>query len=234
MELADIRTQPLDLTALQRKLGHRFAEPALLVRALTHRSATGQHNERLEFLGDAVLGYVIGGHLHGTREHLREDNLTLLRASLIRRETLAEVARELGLGEHLVLGNSERRSGGRNRPSVLADALEAVVGAVHEDGGIEAARALIMRLFRERLENLDEPAPKDSKSLLQERLQARGLGLPEYRTVEVSGRPHQRVFNVACEVRQADVSVTATGQSRKEAEKRAAALMIGECERRGI
>lgn len=232
--MADVRTQPLDLTALQQKLGHRFEDRALLVRALTHRSASRHHNERLEFLGDAVLGYVIGDYLHRTREHHREDSLTLLRASLIRRETLVAVAREIGLGAHLALGTGERRSGARERASILADATEAVIGAVHEDGGIEAARALIMHLFRDRLENLAEPAPKDPKSLLQERLQAQGHELPEYRTVDVSGEHHQRVFNVACELRDLDVAVTATGRNRKEAEKRAAALMIGECERRGL
>ena len=224
----------MDLTALQRKLGHGFADPALLVRALTHRSASRHHNERLEFLGDAVLGYVIGEYLHRTREGHREDSLTLLRASLIRRETLEAVAREIGLGEHLLLGIGERRSGARGRASILADAMEAVIGAVHEDGGIETARALIMRLFRGRLDNLAEQALKDPKSILQERLQAQGFELPEYRTVGVSGQDHQQVFNVACELRDLDVSVTATGQSRKQAEKRAAALMIGEVERRGI
>ena len=137
------------------------------------------------------------------------------------------MAREIGLGAHLALGTGERRSGARERASILADATEAVIGAVHEDGGIEAARALIMRLFRDRLENLAEPAPKDPKSLLQERLQAQGHELPEYRTVDVSGEHHQRVFNVACELRDLDVAVTATGRNRKEAEKRAAALMIG-------
>ncbi len=222
------------MTAFQEKLEHRFADEALLVRALTHRSASQRHNERLEFLGDAVLGYVIGDHLHRTREHHREDSLTLLRASLIRRDTLVDVAREIGLGEHLLLGAGERRSGARGRASILADALEAVIGAVHEDGGIEAARTLIMHLFRGRLENLAELAQKDPKSILQERVQAQGLELPEYRTVDVSGLPHEQVFNVACEVQELNVSVTATGKSRKEAEKRAAARMIGECERRGI
>ena len=224
----------MDLTALQEKLDYRFKDQELLVRALTHRSASKHHNERLEFLGDAVLGYVMGEYLHRTRQDHREDSLTLLRASLIKRDTLVQVAREIDLGEHLVLGIGERRSGARNRASILADALEAAIGAIHEDGGIEAARASIMHLFRSRLENLAERAPKDPKSILQERLQARGLKPPEYRTLEISGRHHEQVFNVACESRELGVSVTATGQSRKEAEMRAAALMIDEVESRDV
>ena len=232
--MADVRAQPLDLTALQRHLGHRFEDPALLRRALTHRSASPQHNERLEFLGDAVLGYVIGEYLHRTRQGHREDSLTLLRTTLIRKETLVEVAREIDLGACLLLGIGERRSGARDRASILADALEALIGAVHEDGGVEAARATIMHLFRGRLENLAEQASKDPKSALQERVQAQGFALPAYRTVDVAGRQHDQVFNVACEVRDVDVSVTATGQNRKEAEMRAAALMIGELDRRAL
>ena len=224
----------MDLTALQKKLDHRFSNRELLVLALTHRSASRHHNERLEFLGDAVLGYVIGEYLHRTRRSQREDSLTLLRSSLIRRETLVEVAREIELGGHLVLGINERRSGARDRASILADALEAVIGAVHEDGGIEAARGAIMHLFRGRLDNLAERAPKDPKSLLQERLQAHGLELPDYRTLAISGRHHEQSFDVACELRDLGVSVTATGQNRKDAEQRAAALMMREVERRGF
>ena len=224
----------MDLTALQKKLQYGFEDQALLVRALTHRSASPDHNERLEFLGDAVLGYVVGEYLHRTRRDDREDSLTLLRASLIRRETLVEVAREVDVGACLLLGVGERRSGARHRASILADALEALIGAVHEDGGIEASRALIMHLFRDRLENLAERVRKDPKSDLQERLQARGLKLPEYRTLEIAGRQHDQVFNVACELGELEVSVSATGQNRKEAEMRAAALMIGEVERRGL
>ncbi len=224
----------MDLTALQKKLGYRFKDQELLVRALTHRSASKHHNERLEFLGDAVLGYVMGEYLHRSRQGHREDSLTLLRASLIKRDTLVRVAREIDLGEHLALGIGERRSGARDRASILADALEAAIGAIHEDGGIEAARASIMHLFRSRLENLAERAPKDPKSILQERLQAQGLEPPQYRTLEISGRHHEQVFNVACESRELGVSVTATGQSRKEAEMRAAALMIDEVDSRDV
>ncbi len=222
------------LAALQGKLGYRFGDEALLARALTHRSASRQHNERLEFLGDAVLGYVIGEYLHRTRRGHREDSLTLLRASLVKRDALVEVGRGIQLGEHLILGAGELRSGARQRASILADALEAVIGAVHEDGGIEAARASIMHLFKGRLENLAERAAKDPKTDLQERRQAQGLELPVYRVVDIGGMHHQQLFHVACELVDLGVSVTATGSSRKEAEKRAAARMIGELESRDL
>ena len=222
------------LQALEDKLDYRFRDEQLLVRALTHRSASGQHNERLEFLGDAVLGYVIGDYLHRTRQGQRENSLSLLRASLIKRDSLVEIARAIDLGAHLALGPGEHRSGAAGRASILADALEAVIGAAHEDGGIEASRSLILYLFRERLKNLAERATKDPKSELQERLQARGLGLPAYRIVDIEGRHHEQVFNVACEVMGLGMSVTACGQSRKVAEQSAAARMIVEIESREL
>ena len=222
------------LRELQQKLGYRFNDEALLVRALTHRSASRHHNERLEFLGDAVLGYVVGDHLHRTGQDRGEDALTLLRAALVKRDTLGEVARAIDLGEHLILGAGERRSGVKHRASILGDALEAVIGAVHEDGGIEAARALIMRLFQDRFDNLAEHLAKDPKTTLQERLQAAGLQLPTYRIVDVDGLPHEQVFNIACELTDLGVSVAASAKSRKEAEKRAAARMLGEVEGRGL
>ncbi len=222
------------LSALQKKLGYRFGDEQLLRRSLTHRSAAGPHNERLEFLGDAVLGYVVGDYLHRTRRNQQEDSLTLLRSAIIKKKTLAALAREIRLGEHLFLGVGERRSGAWQRDSLLADALEAVIGAVHEDGGIEAARALILRLFGKKLDNLAEDAEKDPKSVLQERLQARAYPLPEYRTVTTAGQPHRRTFNIACELPEVGLSVSASAQSRKEAETRAAALMLGELEKRGL
>lgn len=225
-------TTDIRLPTLQDKLGYRFRDEQLLVRALTHRSASRQHNERLEFLGDAVLGYVIGEYLHRTRQSQREDSLSLLRASLIKKDSLVELARAIALGEHLSLGPGERRSGAAGRASILADALEAVIGAVHEDGGVEAARALIMHLFRRRLENLGEWVAKDAKTDLQERVQAQGLGLPAYRIVDVEGRHHEQVFNVVCEVEDMGVSVAASGPSKKAAEQSAAARMIGEIEAR--
>ena len=224
----------LRLSVLQDRLCYRFKDEELLVRALTHPSASRQHNERLEFLGDAVLGYVIGEYLHRTRQSQREDSLSLLRASLIKRDSLVEIARTIALGEHLWLGPGERRTGAAQRASTLADALEAVIGAVHEDGGIEDARTLIMHLFRERLENLGVRVAKDPKSELQERLQARGFKLPAYRIVDTEGRQHEQIFNVACEVVDLGLSIAASGPNRKTAEMSAAARMIGELESRGL
>lgn len=231
--LAHLRPKPMAvksqaplLRALQDRLGYRFQDETLLRRALTHKSASKRHNERLEFLGDAVLGYVIAEHLHRTRRSHGEDGLSLLRAALVRRESLVAAALELNLGEQLMLGPGALASGAHERASVLANALEALIGSVHEDGGIEAARSLILDLFRERLRNLDSLAAKDAKTDLQERVQARGLQRPDYRLLEIEGQPHEQVINVACEMAQLSISVTAAGRSRKEAEKRAAARMI--------
>ena len=224
------RTPPL--RALQDRLGYRFRDETLLRRALTHKSASKRHNERLEFLGDAVLGYVIAEQLHRTRRSHGEDGLSLLRAALVRRESLMAAALELNLGEQLMLGPGALCSGVHERSSVLANALEALIGAVHEDGGIEAARVFVLELFRERLRDLDRLAAKDAKTDLQERVQARGLQRPNYRVLEIGGLPHEQVFNVACEMAQLNISVTAAGRSRKEAEKRAAAQMIRQLEAR--
>lgn len=219
----------LHVEALQRKLGHQFADVGLLLRALTHRSAaSGRSNERLEFLGDAVLGYVAAAHLHQALATAPESDLTLARAALVKRATLAEVARSLGLGEHLAFGVGEMRSGAWRRDSILANALEAVVGAVHEDGGVEAARALVLRLFAGRLDG--SPAAKDAKSALQEFTQARTLRLPEYRTVKQDGPHHQPSFTVSCEVAQLGLQAKAEGASRKEAEMRAAAAVLSQIE----
>ena len=203
-----------------------------MTRALTHKSASQDNNERLEFLGDAVLGYVIAEHLHRTRQGEQEDLLTLARASLVNRKTLAHLARELALGDYLILGSGELKSGGHNRDSILADALEGVIGAVHEDGGVEAARALLERLFEQRLREVDARNSKDPKTELQEHLQARSLPLPEYAIVGTEGLDHERVFEVSCEVALLQLRVTATGSSRKDAEKRAAAMMLQEFERK--
>lgn len=217
------------LDALQRKLGHQFADLGLLVRALTHRSASaGRSNQRLEFLGDAVLGYVTAAHLHQSLAAAPESALTLARAALVKRATLAEVARSLDLGEHLAFGVGELRSGAWRRDSILADALEAVIGAVHEDGGLEAARALVLRLFGSRLAG--SAAAKDAKSALQEFTQARRLSLPEYRTIQQVGPRHQPCFTVSCEVARLGLAAKAEGASRKEAEMRAAAALLSQIE----
>jgi ribonuclease-3 len=211
---------------LEAALGHRFGDRSLLQQALTHRSASRPNNERLEFLGDAVLGYVIAERLFETRTADAEDVLTLMRASLVRRETLAEIARELDLGAFIRLGSGERRSGGHKRSSILADGLEAVLGAVHLDAGIEAARRVIVRLFDERMAALNPDAVKDPKTRLQEWLQGKNLPLPVYKIVETSGTAHEREFLVSCEVADLGLEVTARGRSRRAAEKNAANGML--------
>ena len=215
------------LKRLQGRLGYQFEDGRLLELALTHKSHSRQHNERLEFLGDAVLGYVIADALYKDQTALAEDALTLIRAALVRKDTLAEVALDIGLGEFLSLGSGERKSGGRQRSSILADTLEAIIGAVNLDGGIEQARLLVLRLFAERLADAGERgASKDPKTRLQELLQGRALALPVYEVVAALGSEHQRTFTVSCQVADLALTTTGRGPSRRAAEKSAAAAMI--------
>ena len=193
---------------------------------MTHKSHSRAHNERLEFLGDAVLGYVVANALYDEQPDAHEDTMSLLRASLVRKEALADIARSIGLGEHLRLGAGVKRGGGHRLDSLLADALEAVIGAVHLDGGIEAARAVVIRLFESRMRSLDPESLKDAKTRLQERLQGAGLTLPEYSIESTSGSAHARVFTVRCRVSDFDLSVEADGRSRRAAEKLAAERML--------
>jgi ribonuclease-3 len=209
--------------ALARRLGHRFARPDLLMQALTHRSAGGPHNERLEFLGDALLGLVIAEAIYTRRPRASEGQLTRMRASLVRRETLAELARELDLGEHLQLGGGELKSGGQRRDSVLANALEAVFGAIYIDAGYAAGRDLLLRLFGSRLEALPAEGPaKDPKTRLQEYLQGAGQALPHYRVIDASGADHRRSYTVECVVEGLDAPLLGQGPSRRKAEQQAA------------
>jgi ribonuclease-3 len=215
------------LARLEARLNYRFHDRALLEQALTHRSHSRRHNERLEFLGDAVLGYVIADVLYREHPHLAEDALTLLRAELVRGDTLGEIAAGLGLGECLRLGAGERKSGGRQRKSILADAMEAVIGAVSLDGGVDAAHALVKTLFAGQLADVDErPVSKDAKTTLQELLQARALALPHYEVVSTSGSEHRRTFTVSCTVPDLALTTTGEGTSRRAAEKSAAEAMI--------
>ena len=215
------------LRRLERRLDYHFEDAQLLELALTHKSHSREHNERLEFLGDAVLGYAVAESLFTDQPDLAEDALTLIRASLVRKETLAEVAQGIGLGEFLSLGSGERKSGGRQRASILADTLEAIIGAVNLDGGIEAARALVLRLLAERLlEAPERGASKDAKTRLQELLQGRALALPVYEVVATLGSEHERTFTVSCQVKDLSLTTTGRGPSRRAAEKSAAEAMI--------
>ena len=186
---------------LKEHLQYEFSDASLLTQALTHRSAAHRNNERLEFLGDAVLDFVVSDIVFRERPEADEGELSRLRASLVRDTTLAELAIEIGLGEHLILGSGEKRSGGHRRASILADALEAVFGAVFLDRGFDAADRVIRAAFADRAQRLPDPDDlKDPKTRLQEWLQGEGHALPAYATEQVSGKAHQQVFSVSCSI----------------------------------
>ena len=216
-------------TWLRDSLDYEFNDVRLLQQALTHRSAAGENNERLEFLGDAVLDFVISEVVFRSHADAPEGDLSRLRSSLVKDTSLAERAAALGVGEHLILGGGERKTGGHRRESILADALEAIFGAVFLDAGFEAARAVIERAFGERLHDLpaiDEL--RDPKTRLQEWLQARGLGLPEYELVGVSGKAHRQKFEVSCKTSDGEIATGGTGTTRRNAEQESAAKMLKE------
>lgn len=212
---------------VRRTFGYEFSDTALLGRALTHRSAPGRSNERLEFLGDAVLDTVISDLLLALRPDSEEGELSRLRSRLVCDHALAEIAREYELGSYLQLGPGELKSGGFRRDSILADALEALLGAIFRDGGYDAADSVVRRIYAERLDDLpDGDELKDPKTRLQEWLQARGLPLPDYELIASSGRPHEQVFEVACRLRQPDIERRSSASSRREAEQEAAARVL--------
>lgn len=204
-------------------LGHAFRDETLLETALTHRSAGSVNNERLEFLGDAVLNTVIAIDLFARRPEAPEGELSRLRASLVRGETLARIAREIGIGDCVRLGEGERKSGGFRRDSILADTVEAIIGAVYLDSDFDTAARFVLELFSSRLENLPSVEDlKDPKTRLQEFLQRRGEALPEYEVVESSGADHARRFTVRCSIEAHGVNCEATATSRRKAEQQAA------------
>jgi ribonuclease-3 len=210
---------------LQERLGHRFRDARLLVQALTHRSHSTPHNERLEFLGDGVLNCIVAAELYTRFASLREGELSRLRATLVREQRLHELAASLALGDHLRLGEGELKSGGFRRPSILADALEAVIGAVYLDGGFDAVREVVVRLYRPLLETLDaKGADKDPKTQLQEWLQSRKYALPQYTVIATRGAAHDQRFEVECVVRELSLRTVGTGTSRRLAEQEAARM----------
>ena len=212
---------------LEERLGHRFLRAELLEQALTHRSFGSPHNERLEFLGDGVLGCVMAQELFARFPALSEGDLSRLRASLVRKESLAAVARDLGLGEYLRLGEGESASGGAARPSILADTLEALYGAVFLDAGYEGARATVCSTFGAALDALDPcTTAKDPKTRLQELLQGRGQGLPSYHLVATQGAAHRQTFEVECMVEQLGLRATGRGEARRAAEQQAAEALL--------
>lgn len=212
---------------LGRRLGYQFHDAALLARALTHRSRGSDNYERLEFLGDSVLNFVISAELYRRYPKLSEGELTRARATLVRKPTLAELARGLELGSYLNLGEGELKSGGFDRDSILADALEAVFGALFLDAGIERARERILALYRETFDALDPTTvPKDPKTELQEYLQKHALPTPTYEVLTVSGEAHQQHFVVECHVPGLTPAVRGEGASRRSAEQQAAAQAL--------
>jgi len=223
----------VDRERLQQHIGYRFSRPELLARALTHRSHSALHNERLEFLGDSILNCVVAAELFERFAGLSEGELSRLRAHLVREESLHQVAQALRLGDTLQLGEGELKSGGFARPSILADAFEALIGAVFVDGGFSAARDAICRLYEPLLEGLDPKAlGKDPKTLLQELLQAKKIALPQYSVVATHGAAHSQDFEVECLIPQLSVRTTGNGSSRRNAEQEAAMHAFEQIRRR--
>jgi ribonuclease III len=220
--------EPDDLSAwVERSFGYVFAQPELCYAAVTHRSAGADHNERLEFLGDSILNCSVARLLYDAHPEADEGALSRLRATLVSGETLAQVAGELGLGERLKLGSGELKSGGFRRASILADALEALLGAIFLDSGFDAAAAAVAHIMGPRLSEL--PAAdtlKDPKTRLQEALQAHGLALPVYTLTAVAGDPHAQSFTVTCEVPVFGLAAVGEGGSRRRAEQLAAAKLL--------
>jgi ribonuclease-3 len=209
------------------RLGVDFSDAALLARALTHRSHGGPNNERLEYLGDAVLTFVVAEMLFRRYPDATEGELSRFRASLVSGEALASIAAALGLGEQLRLGDGEVKSGGQRRATILADALEAVFGAIYLDQGLPAARRAAERLFDPALAGLPPAAElKDPKTRLQEWLQGRGHALPAYSVLEVSGEPHEQRFRVRCDLPALGITAVADGSSRRRAEQEAAQRIL--------
>jgi ribonuclease-3 len=209
--------------ALCKRLGYQFLQPQLLQRALTHRSYSAAHNERLEFLGDSVLNCTIAKYLYDTYPDLPEGDLSRLRSNLVNQQTLAVLAQQLNLGEQLLLGEGERKSAGFRRPSILADGLEAIFGAVLLDAGFSAAEKVVLGLYVPFIAQTDLQAlGKDAKTLLQEHLQGRKLALPQYSVIEIQGEAHAQTFVVSCEIAQLGLTTQGEGASRRIAEQIAA------------
>jgi ribonuclease-3 len=218
-----VSDQQLKSARLQRALGYEFADPELLRLALTHRSAGNQNNERLEFLGDSIVNHIIAEYLFQRFPKAREGEMSRMRAALVRGDTLAEVARELKLGDHLVLGAGERKSGGRRRGSILADAVEALAGAILLDSDVDTCRRCVLEWYRERLAAVSlEDDAKDPKTRLQEFLQGRRRPLPEYELLGILGDDHNQQFHVACRLSKPSLVVEGAGTSRRKAEQAAA------------
>ena len=218
-----------ELQSLQNRLQHHFKEPALLQRAVTHRSFSADHNERLEFLGDSVLGLAVSTMLFRRLRDLPEGDLSRMRANLVKQDSLHRIASQLKVPDVLRLGEGESKSGGKLRPSILADAVEALIGAVYLDAGFEVAQSMVHRFF----EGVDlspekQAAAKDAKTALQEWLQGRKMKLPQYRVVSTAGAAHNQTFDVVCEIPELGLAAHGSGGSRRASEQSAATTMLAQ------
>jgi len=219
--------------ALERALGHCFNDPELLRTALTHRSQSAKNNERLEFLGDSVLNCIIADELFRRFPELAEGELSRVRAVMVRQQTLYERAEALSLGEQLQLGEGELRSGGKQRPSILADALEAIIGAIYIDAGFDTARRVTLGIFESTLRDANPTVlSKDPKTQLQELLQGRRIALPRYAIVATEGEAHRQRFRVECTIAQLEIKTLGEGLSRRSAEQHAAELALQQASQR--
>ena len=217
----------MSLDSLVKHIDYHFNNPALLTQALTHRSFSGNNNERLEFLGDGALNFIIANQLYQRFPKLAEGDLSRLRAALVKESTLSEIAFSLNVGDALKLGEGELKSAGWRRPSILADALEAIIGAVYVDGGYHAAEALVLKLFAEKLAIIDPKIiDKDAKSQLQEYLQGKKIELPDYKVVSVEGEAHAQTFKMECVIEKMNITTVGEGTSRRIAEQQAAQLAL--------
>ncbi|WP_370240194.1 ribonuclease III [Marisediminitalea sp.] len=212
---------------LSRQIGYEFKDTGLLKQALTHRSAAKQHNERLEFLGDAVLGMIIARELYDKFPQVPEGKLTRMRSTLVKGDTLAELARESDVGELMNLGPGELKSGGHRRSSIIADAMEAIIGAIYLEAGLDQTEQVVLHLWKSRINKLDpNEHPKDAKTRLQEFLQSRKLPLPVYEVVKITGKDHAQTFVVHCQVANLNSPLEGVGSSRRKAEQQAANLAL--------
>ncbi|MDH5471454.1 MAG: ribonuclease III [Gammaproteobacteria bacterium] len=219
------------LSGLINILGYEFGNSELLVEALTHRSVGAKNYERLEFLGDSILNFVIADQLFTRYPQYPEGDLSRLRASLVNKDSLAKIAKILNLGEYLILGSGELKSGGFRRDSILADTVEALIGAVYVDGGFELSRELVLHLYEELLGDVPDPATlKDPKTRLQELLQSRKLSLPVYEVTDISGKAHSQTFVVTCSINELDIESHGKANSRRKAEQKAAIEAIAAAE----
>ena len=217
---------------LQKRLGYQFIDPDLLILALSHRSVAAENNERLEFLGDSILGLVVTDFLYREFPQAREGDLSRMRSHIVRGESLAEVAKQLALGPDLLLGSGEMKSGGHRRDSILGDTVEALIGAVYLDRGIEAAREIVTAWFKSFFDSALQAQPvKDAKTALQEWLQHGNKPFPDYQLVSTGGEAHSRLFTVSCKIAAVETAMTATASSRRRAEQMVAEQLLEEVEK---